>query len=492
MNKNGLLKLAQHLKYLKSEAEESSKLNFDVEYLIHSRVNILFLAVIAGFNDFMNLCLDWFDYKYDFYQLSFDPLEHALSLNNKQILDAFADYFRCNISKFSQDQFLNPIFGERDELFFAVLSSKSEKLKRFVLENFMTPGRSQLIELPSTFPLKGEKDFKIIPYGKFTRDQRFKKKMEKEMKHGIKIREKEVDYLTSEFSINLSINSSFTTNLLKFLEDYQDRVFDTYLRCIVREIWKKNLLIYCLYSLLSWTSTIGFILGTVWFKNHVWLTFFVTILEFMLAFYEFRVASKNLKAYISSKVNMLDIYLVFSIPLIMFLNTYDHMNDSDRFFNLVSSMTMFLSAARSSTYLRVINPLRYLIAMIIEVFFELKWFLVLLFWSILVLGAIEVQVLKTTGEFEGHFHEWLKTLDVLYNLAHGDWDGSLEYNFNQYVQFLINTILLPLVMLNFLIAIIVKTHDNFHESKEFTDYRETIELLTEMNYFTRGLFHSGD
>ena len=142
MNKNGLTELAKHLKYLKTEAFESGKFNFDVEYLIHSRVNILFLAVVSGHADFMRLCLDWFGYHHSYYQLSFDPLEHALALNSKAVLDSFADYFIDNLESFKQDKFFNPIFGDRSDFFFGVLGSSSEKLMNFVLENFMTSGRN--------------------------------------------------------------------------------------------------------------------------------------------------------------------------------------------------------------------------------------------------------------------------------------------------------------------------------------------------------------
>lgn len=57
-------------------------------------------------------------------------------------------------------------------------------------------------------------------------------------------------------------------------------------------------------------------------------------------------------------------------------------------------------------------------------------------------------------------------------------------------MFLFNTVLLPLVLMNFVIALIVKTHDNFHHLKYFTDYREMIVLLQTMNSFTRGIFSS--
>lgn len=93
-------------------------------------------------------------------------------------------------------------------------------------------------------------------------------------------------------------------------------------------------------------------------------------------------------------------------------------------------------------------------------------------------------------EFKGDFSEYLKILNRLYNLAHGDWEDSEGYKLNQYLLFIFNTVLLPLVLMNFVIALIVKTHDNFHHLKYFTDYREMIVLLQTMNSFTRGIFSS--
>jgi hypothetical protein len=70
-----------------------------------------------------------------------------------------------------------PFFGDSEELFFKALFSKSEKIKRFVLQNFMTKGRNRFIELPYMIPIKSEEHFRILQHDAFTRDETFLKKL---------------------------------------------------------------------------------------------------------------------------------------------------------------------------------------------------------------------------------------------------------------------------------------------------------------------------
>lgn len=127
-----------------------------------------------------------------------------------------------------------PIFGDSEELFFKVLFSKSEKIKRFVLQNFMRKGRNRFIELPYMIPIKSEQHFRILQHDSFTRDEVFLKKLVDGFPRSENRIEKEVEYLTSAFSINLAIHSNFTTNLLKFLDTSKDRVYNTPLRHLVK------------------------------------------------------------------------------------------------------------------------------------------------------------------------------------------------------------------------------------------------------------------
>lgn len=96
LNKNGLSELAKHLKYLKDQNTTRQKFSFDLDDLIHSKVNILFLAVVGDYPDFVKLCLEWFGYSHAHYHKKFDPLDHALTINSKSSLDVFAEYFASN------------------------------------------------------------------------------------------------------------------------------------------------------------------------------------------------------------------------------------------------------------------------------------------------------------------------------------------------------------------------------------------------------------
>lgn len=66
------------------------------------------------------------------------------------------------------------------------------------------------------------------------------------------------------------------------------------------------------------------------------------------------------------------------------------MDDTKSVFNLWTVVTMILSALRSSKFLKVLNPIRHLIPTVANVFSGLKWYLILLFFCIIVLGPVQV------------------------------------------------------------------------------------------------------
>jgi len=127
LNKNGLSELAKHLKYLNDQNTSRQKFSFDLDDLIHSKLNILFLAVVGDYPDFIRLCLEWFGYSHAYYHKNFDPLDHALTINSKSSLDVFADYFNQNLPEIESGALFVPFFGDSEELFFKALFSKAKR-----------------------------------------------------------------------------------------------------------------------------------------------------------------------------------------------------------------------------------------------------------------------------------------------------------------------------------------------------------------------------
>lgn len=73
---------------------------------------------------------------------------------------------------------------------------------------------------------------------------------------------------------------------------------------------------------------------------------------------------------------------------------------------------------------------------------------------------------------------------IAYRLAYGDFMGAEENDTHGLrVFFIISTIIIPLVLLNLLIAIMGDTFDNVQSSQEREDVRERLSLILEISKF---------
>lgn len=405
-------------------------------------------------------------------------------MKNELILDEFGNFFEDH-----------GLYNFDEELFFSMLSCPSNIIQQFAVKRFIESGIDFDVTIQKLYPL-GDNDFEIIRDNNYMRNLEFKKthldpKLEEDDEMV------KVQYFTSSFSIDLRLRSNFSDQLLEVMSKADEEILMSNLRFILREIWNKNILFSWSYAIINWLATILFFIATVFYQNNFWYMLFSCIFFFILLFFELVVASKDLKRYFKSKYNFVDLFQYVFMPLIMWLNFLNIFEDKTQWYNAVVSTTMLIAAGRALTMLRVLDGVRYLVAMILHVFIDMKAFMFILMGSIFSFALIELEVLKTVDPAEGEEKPKFYTLthyfvafDAMYNVAYGGWEGSNEYNMNQYFHFLVNTIFLPLIMLNLLIAIISKTFEDFEEKKEVSDIKETIDMLQDFNYFIRKFYGS--
>ena len=138
---------------------------------------------------------------------------------------------------------------------------------------------------------------------------------------------------------------------------------------------------------------------------------------------------------------------------------------------------------RALLQLRVVDPTRYLIAMIIRVFVDIVPFITILISAIVIIACLEVNTIKSIEDFsyEGTFGELLKKIDWVYNMGYGNWEGQDEYPYHLYILYIFQGLLFAFIMFNLLIAIISSTYENYVENREEIDIQELIEILLDFS-----------
>lgn len=398
------------------------------------------------------------------------------------MLDEFGKYFEENEE---DDGLLN--FNAKT--FFSMLGCPSLIVQKYAVKKFIVPGRNFNIAIQNLYPLDPSEKYDIIPYHNFTRDSKFK-----EEKLDPKFEDQDdtskAVYRTTSFKVDISIQSVFTSYMLQIMQTVDEDILMSDLRYILREMWRNNVILSWCYAICNWAATLLFFIVTVFTQKNFWLILLSSIFFFILILFELVVASKGLKRYFKQQDNIVDLLQYSMMPAIMAFNFYGLFDDKEKWYNFIVTVTMMVAAGRALTMLRVVDGVRYLVAMILQVFIDMQYFMYILIFSTIFLALIDLEVNKTCiteecieNNAELNFTSLMLAVDLMYNLGYGGWGDSAGYNFNQYFHFLINTIFMPLILFNLLIAIISKTFEDFDENKEVSDIKETISLLQDFNYF---------
>ena len=138
----------------------------------------------------------------------------------------------------------------------------------------------------------------------------------------------------------------------------------------------------------------------------------------------------------------------------------------------------FVCWVRVIGYFRIFEPTRYLIRMIQEIIYSMAAFLLILF-SFIIQTALSFMAFNP-GE---HYYTYWQHA---YRLAYGDFIVLDEIETHgMRIFFLLITILLPLVLLNLLIALMSDVYDNVQSSREKEDVSERLRLILEISKFLR-------
>lgn len=157
---------------------------------------------------------------------------------------------------------------------------------------------------------------------------------------------------------------------------------------------------------------------------------------------------------------------------------------------------------RAITWLRVFRKIRYLITMVLQVFYDMLAYLAVL--SMAVFGLAYIWRLSTylshkeeeeigEGEPYGKLPTFYSSLHTVTMIIFGSMvapeEGQTEFSMAQFVVAILFGIALSLAMLNLLIAIISQTYSVVEENRNLHDLREVISLIIDFNGSVTGLFN---
>ena len=115
---------------------------------VHRSIHLHYLIVLGGYHGLLKQSLEKFGYK-PWLETEFSPIKLALELNNREILDVFADYTENS-----------PTIEFDFDVLSRGLRSTSRKFRSAMVRRFIREGRST-VDLPYQLP-KVEKHFNMF------------------------------------------------------------------------------------------------------------------------------------------------------------------------------------------------------------------------------------------------------------------------------------------------------------------------------------------
>ena len=461
---------------------------FNTDIIIHGRVNLLLLAVIARNPEPLEEVIEKYGYQPFFYQEGFDPFEVAMQINDNVCLERITDYLEQNESK--KQYFVT------HENFIRAMKTSNIRLKQLFVESFMTEPLA--LECAKVQPILQ------FPLGMYLYDATFcnsnyyeqdlKDSIENTIQSYSRLRDdksnmSEIRLLVTRFKIKSSLFNNGGYELLKAINKVQDDLITSDIKYLIRHFWWSNYITITLLALLQCSGLISFVVMVLREDMETPVGILAIFINLLLLVFEFLVMGRGVKIYFSQLNNIMDLYQYICIPIVCICFIGTEINQGDIVFNLWTNLTMIIAGFRVLFALRIIEPVRYLVIMILQALIDMTGFMIISIATIVIFATMQMNLTKTVEDDPDLSPAaYRRSLNAVYEIAFGSWEDSSEYNASQYVVHLVNTVFITLVMANLLIGIISQTFADFVEKKELVDFREMLSILLDVgdliSYFT--------
>lgn len=244
--------------------------------------------------------------------------------------------------------------------------------------------------------------------------------------------------------------------------------------------WRIIIIRLVIPTLMNWLHGLFFNLALL-FPN-VLALFVMDFIAIALIFsYEsISIISSGFLKYISQFNNIFDVIMIFlciATNILTYINEGLNETSDLVWLEILQIICLFVIYYRCISFLRIFKTFRNVIDMLLSVTFSALSLIIIIGFFIV---GISVMMSKADKE-NASFPDFLK-----YNVFLVQ--GSLNFekdNFNslQWILYVVDCVLLPIILVNFLIAKMSNKYEELEKIEEVTSYKEKASLIAEIEYF---------
>ena len=286
-----------------------------------------------------------------------------------------------------------------------------------------------------------------------------------------------IEYIITKFPIDIRNGSNCSRDFFRGLDGCINEVIMGDYQYLINYKWKLLRPFILTHALGFWVLVLAMSYHLVFAQDSVLLLLLCVLMNLIYVVYEVICAWGEFFDHIFRDMNWLDLacYAVNIFSLILIWS-----RTSQKFRYIIFVFDIFFYFLRGITYLRIFKQTRYLISMILKVFFDMLSFLIILFLCMAAISMVSMN-LKLLRDEEADFET--SFIDV-YLLALGEF-RTLETTDTliEWIQFIVTTIVMTLVLLNLLIAIISNTYEEVKGQRAFFDLKEKLGIISDFENF---------
>ena len=479
-NKDALQILVDQLpRYEKAQ----QKKNAEQLIILHTQINPLFWFCLFESSTYLRKALQIWHYEQWVYHdcRQFDPFIFSFESGNQELITVWAEYFEENPERLRiKDQ----------ETFNDLLGCDNKDMENFAISKFkVSSALTDGAHPTAMYPLDEDKGFEVVKSNQPYKTSKIEDKFIKQKNSS------KPSTRVSEESTSIALYQSLS-KLLIFLKRVKKLTPENKMkvRPVIISIFKMYHWVFLTYSIFNLTSQVLLFLIVI-FQEQAWYYVipFYLIYSGMLINELIDFASQRF-AYFTIIYNWFDILLYpAGMGLVTYLLSKKYEFLDDQLNNFLVSLLLYLALTRAVSMLRVFDSTRYLIQMIMMVYYDMTPFASVLGFYIIGIGALNI-LWSTTNPEDSEQPKYSLTWDhlrlssdVIYNWGYGNWEGNGGMNALNFWFYIHTGVFIGLIMFNLLIAIISGTYERFTEDRVRVDLEQVIDMLLEMAEFLRFL-----
>jgi len=293
-----------------------------------------------------------------------------------------------------------------------------------------------------------------------------------------------LQYTVISVPINYDLNSPEALELIQMLDDVTSNKFfeSPIIKHIIDYFWthcKRSMWVLLVFYLVPICLLTTFSVLRVNYKDEASNVLIpLVVFNFLLILMECIQAIVHFQTFLTDPWNYIDFLFIVCQLVMAVLFWADSAEEPQALF---TSFSLVLAFTKLLVVLRVVDQLRYLIRMILEILRDMISFMTvilvyILSFSLVMYHSRNGQAAEDNTENEQNFGS---VLLEMYTLIYGGWDDT-NYSGTTMPFFILVTFLQALVLLNLIIAIMGDTYDRVLENLPTVDARERLSLIYEI------------